>query len=133
MNCIFCDIVNNKIKSDIVYSDEKVLCFLPKEMQVYGHMLVIPKAHYENIFDIPEDELEHIMKVVKELSIHLQKAIGATCINLLHASVEDAQQSVNHFHIHLFPRFKDDGINAWPKLDKIDDDKKKELLEKIRC
>lgn len=70
---------------------------------------------------------------MKKLSIHLKETIGATGINLLHASGEDAQQSVNHFHIHLLPRFKDDSINAWPKLNEINNNKKKELLEKIKC
>lgn len=131
MDCVFCKFLNKDINADIVYQDEHVMCFLPKEMQVYSHLLVIPKKHYENIFDVPEDELEHIIKIVKRISMHLRNSIGATGINLLHASGEDAQQSINHFHMHILPRFKDDGVNTWPKLDEVDLDRK-ELLEKIK-
>ncbi len=117
-NCVFCDICSNQIDAKIVYNDNNVTCFLPRKMEVYGHLLVVPNKHYENIFDISEIELNKIFSFVKVLSQDLKDKLGATGINILHASGSDAGQSVGHFHIHIFPRFEGDKIDAWPKIDK---------------
>ena len=52
----------------------------------------------------------------QRLARHYREAAGATGTNLLHASGVDGEQSVFHFHFHLLPRFKDDGVHAWPVL-----------------
>ncbi len=118
MNCIFCKICAQTAPAKIIYRDDILTCFLPKEIEVYGHLLVVPNAHYENIFDIPEKELTRLTQFIKKISRHLQEKLGATGINILHASGKSAQQSVPHFHIHIFPRFDNDGLDAWPKLPK---------------
>lgn len=100
-------------------------------MEVYGHLLVIPNKHFENIFDIPEEELAHIIKFTKKISSHLKECLSATGINILHASGKSAQQSVPHFHIHIFPRFDNDSLDTWPKLEKKEYDKD-EILAKIK-
>ncbi|GAG41338.1 unnamed protein product, partial [marine sediment metagenome] len=56
-NCKFCQIINRKIPSWIVCENEKVICFLPKKLEVYGHTLIVPKQHYTDLYDIPEDIL----------------------------------------------------------------------------
>lgn len=70
------------------------------------------------------------MKTVKILAEHYKSKIGADGINLLHASGTSAQQSIPHFHVHLLPRFENDGVNAWPLVDKpkIDND---QLINKL--
>ena len=129
--CKFCQIINRQIPSWIVYENEKVICFLPKKLEVYGHTLIMPKQHYTDLYDIPEDILYELMKASKKITIAYREKISATGINLMHASGIDGQQSVFHFHIHLLPRFKDDKLNTWPNLPKIETDKD-ELLEKLR-
>ena len=54
MECAFCKIYNQKLPAKIIYQDNILSCFLPRNMEVYGHLLVIPNKHFENIFDIPE-------------------------------------------------------------------------------
>lgn len=130
MDCIFCKIIRNEIPSLKVFEDEHCLCIIPKNMEVYGHTLIIPKQHYANIFDIEANKLEHLISIAQKLSLHFQKKLGATGINLLHASGKDAGQSIEHFHFHIFPRFKDDNLDAWPKLPSNNFDKK-EALKKI--
>jgi len=130
-NCKFCQIINRKIPSWIVYENEKVICFLPQKLEVYGHTLIVPKQHYTDLYDIPEDILCELIKVSKKITIAYKEKINATGMNLIHASGVDGQQSVFHFHVHLLPRFKDDKLNTWPNLPKIETNKN-ELLEKLR-
>lgn len=131
MECAFCKIYNQKLPAKIIYQNNILSCFLRRNMEVYGHLLVIPNKHFENIFDIPEEELTHIIKFTKKISLHLKECLGATGINILHASGKSAQQSVPHFHIHIFPRFDNDSLDTWPKLEKKEYDKD-EILTKIK-
>jgi histidine triad (HIT) family protein len=115
-NCIFCDIVAGNIPAWIIYQNAEVISFLPGTMEAYGHTLIVPKAHYTDIYSIPAPLLAATVITAQKLSVHYQSRIGSTGINLLHASGVAAQQSVFHFHLHLIPRFANDGLNAWPKL-----------------
>ncbi|OGZ33540.1 MAG: hypothetical protein A2Y98_01235 [Candidatus Portnoybacteria bacterium RBG_19FT_COMBO_36_7] len=68
--CIFCKIINKKVPAKIVYEDNKVICFLPKKMEVYGHTLIVPKKHYADIYDIPEEKFSYIIKTAKKLAVN---------------------------------------------------------------
>lgn len=129
--CVFCKIINKEIPSYVVYENDMILAIFAKEMEVYGHTLVIPKQHYQDIYDIPEDTLAEIIKAVKKIGSIYKEKLWSTWLNILHASGVDGQQSVYHFHMHLLPRFKDDGLDTRPKLAKIDVDKD-ELLKKVK-
>tara|TARA_Y100000588_G_C13504284_1_gene606608 strand:+ start:57 stop:458 length:402 start_codon:yes stop_codon:yes gene_type:complete len=131
MSCIFCDIVNKKANVSIIFENKKVICFLPKEMEVYGHLLTVPKDHYENIFDISKEDLFEFISVVQDMSHHIKKSLGATGVNILNANGKDADQSVSHLHFHIIPRFKDDGVEAWPPLPSPEIDRD-ELFNKLR-
>jgi len=128
-NCIFCKIIKGKEHARIIYEDKDVICFLPKTIQVYGHTLIVPKKHYKDLYDIPENLLSKLAVTAKKLVIAYKKKIGATGANLFHTNGKDDQQSV--FHFHLLPRFKNDGLDTWPKLPKIKVDKD-ELLKKLK-
>lgn len=125
--CIFCEIINKRIPSKIVYENKKVLTFLDINPITKGHLLVIPKKHFESIYDIEDSYLEEIIIATKNISESLKKSLDATGINILHASGKDAQQSVGHFHIHIVPRYKDDNLDTWPKSNY-----KSENLEEIK-
>jgi len=94
--------------------------------------LVIPKKHYENIYEIPENVLEKIIIVTKKLAIIYKKALNVKAVNVLHSSGKEAQQDIFHFHIHLVPRYENDKLNLWyqsqPEV-KANFDK---ILEKIK-
>ena len=121
-NCIFCQIVDKKAPARIIYENKSVIGFFPKKIEVYGHTLIVPKKHYADLYDIPVNILSDLVKVAKILTQKYRKKINSTGMNLLHASGKDGQQSVFHFHFHLFPRFKSDSINTWPNLPKIEVD-----------
>ncbi|MFA5333950.1 MAG: HIT family protein [Candidatus Nanoarchaeia archaeon] len=111
--CIFCKITNKEIKSNIVFEDDLVVAFLDSNPVSKNHTLIVPKKHYENLFDIPNKELERIIVVAKELALKYKKKLRVNDVNLLNASGKNAQQSVFHFHLHLVPRFEKDGLTLW--------------------
>lgn len=115
--CIFCRIAKGGIPSMKIYEDEYTTAFMDIANDVDGHILVIPRTHCKNILDCDEDTLDKLMRTVKRISVHLTDNCGYGGVNLLNAGGECAGQSVGHFHIHIIPRQKGDGIDAWPHFE----------------
>ena len=113
-DCIFCKIASGEIQGMRVYEDVETLAFMDLAKDVDGHVLVIPKNHCKNILDCDAETLSAVMNTVKKVSLHLTEKCGYDGVNLLNASDESAGQSMPHFHIHIIPRRKNDGIDAWP-------------------
>ena len=113
-DCIFCKIASGEIQSMRVYEDAETLAFMDLAKDVDGHVLVIPKKHCKNILDCDAETLSAVMNTVQKVSLHLTEKCGYDGVNLLNASDESAGQSMPHFHIHIIPRRKNDGIDAWP-------------------
>jgi len=134
-NCIFCKITKGEIPSYKVFENEKVFAFLDINSLTKGHCLIIPKQHFENIFDINENILFEINKTAKQLAVKIKNNLGATGVNLVNASGKDAEQSVFHFHLHLVPRYDNDNLemNKWwqSKVSKPSREELKNLAEKI--
>lgn len=113
-DCLFCKIIRGELPSMKVFEDEYTLAFMDIAKDVDGHILVVPKRHYKNILDCDSVTLGNVMDTVKRISNHLTENCGYEGVNLLNASDESAGQSVPHFHIHIIPRKRNDGIDAWP-------------------
>ena len=108
-DCIFCQIVEKKIPSKVLYEDEKNLAFLDIFPIFKGHTIVIPKQHYPNLEEIPEDELIETYRVVKELATLIHHKLNIDGYNILQNNFEAAGQVIQHFHVHIIPRSKNDG------------------------
>lgn len=114
MDCVFCKIIKGELPSYRVYEDEDILTVLDINPVSRGHCLVIPKKHFENIFDIDDIILQKIISGAKLISKKLAKSLKADGINLLQANGEKAGQVVFHFHLHVVPRYNNDGLNFHP-------------------
>lgn len=136
MDCIFCKIINGEIDSARVFENDNVFAFLDVSPLTKGHCLVIPKKHFENIFDIDKNVLEEIIFTAKNISRQMKERLNATGINLVNASGKTAEQSVFHFHLHIVPRYENDGLkmNDWwqTKSQKSDIQELKKLAEEIK-
>jgi histidine triad (HIT) family protein len=108
IDCIFCKIVRGEEKSWKVYEDESVYAFLDIHPVNEYHTLVIPKKHYESIFDIPEGDLVDVIKVVKKLVSLYNSKLGMNDVQIINSSGPEAQQDVFHMHVHIVPRKKGD-------------------------
>ncbi len=113
-NCIFCRIIKGEISADKVYEDDKILTFLDINPVNLGHTLVIPKKHYDSMEETPEEIACQMMKVARKIGSILGKAIGADGFNLGLNNGKAAGQIVEHVHLHIMPRFEDDGLKLWP-------------------
>ena len=92
-----------------VYEDEHTYAFLDINPVNEYHTLVIPKNHYENIFDIPEDEALFIMRTIKKVINLYSEKLGLKNVQIINSSGAEAQQDVFHIHFHIVPRFSGDG------------------------
>ncbi len=110
-NCIFCKIVKGEAPSFTIYEDENTKAFLSISQVTKGHTLVIPKKHYEDIFDTPEETLKEIIKTSKKVAFLLKNKLGAEGINLVNSSGGVAQQDVFHYHMHVIPRYSESKFN----------------------
>lgn len=106
-NCIFCKIVNNELPSWTIYEDERFRVILNRWPVTEGHALILPKEHFENIYDLPEDWCADLMKVAKKMSIRMKQALHCDGINLQNNNEAAAGQTIFHFHMHLIPRYQD--------------------------
>jgi len=110
-NCIFCKIVRGELNSWKVYEDESTYAFFDINPKNEYHTLVIPKKHYENMFDIPEAEAVNIMKTIKKIVDLYSVKLGMQNLQVINSSGAQAQQDVFHIHFHIVPRFSGDGQN----------------------
>ena len=112
-SCNFCKIVSGENSASIVYEDASVLAFMDLHPANVGHTLVVPREHWETIYDIPEQVLADLFAVVKRVSFAVKKAVGAEGISILQFNEGAAGQSVRHFHVHVIPRFRGDILSKF--------------------
>ncbi len=129
---VFAKIIRREIPSEIVYEDELVLGFLDIHPVNFGHTLLIPKKHYQNIYELPDSILGHFFTVVKKLSTAIKKAVQADGINVVMNNEPAAGQVVFHAHVHIIPRFNNDGFKHWKGPRKYEPDEALETMQKIR-
>jgi len=130
--CIFCKIIAGTIPCDKVYENEFVLSFIDILPVNKGHVLVIPKKHCRNLFDISEEDLVNVAKALKPISIAVKEAVKAEGVNIGMNNEEAAGQAVWHTHFHIIPRFMDDGLKHWPHK-KYEEGERKEFAAKIQA
>lgn len=106
--CVFCKIVNGEIPSYKIYETKNTLAFLDISQNTKGHTLVIPKRHVENIFDLDEETAKELFVSVTKTANLLKEKLGFDAANLLNNNGKDAGQVVNHYHIHIIPRYGND-------------------------
>ena len=109
-NCVFCKIVNGDLPASLVLDDSEALVFLDVAPLAPGHLLLIPKIHYELISDMPEDECGRLLALVPRLGAALIKITGKVAFNVLCNNRKEAGQVVPHVHIHLIPRVAGDAL-----------------------
>lgn len=110
MDCLFCKIINGDIPSKTIYEDELVKVFLDINPSTNGDMLVVPKKHFENIYDLDEKLLLHINKVIKELYDLLKDKLSAEGLTIVQNNGHG--QDIKHYHVHVTPRYSNDLITT---------------------
>ena len=130
--CIFCKIINNEIPSYKVYEDDVCLAILDISQVTPGHTLVMPKKHFKNILELDDKTASHLFKVTKDLSKKISKLPNVLGLNVLNNCGEKAGQSVEHFHIHIIPRYENDNVILTFSTNQTSEKQFNELLEKLK-
>lgn len=127
-NCIFCKIINGEIPSHVLYEDEQFKVILDVNPATKGHALILPKEHYANLYELPEETAADAMKLAQRMMRKMTEKLDCDGFNIVQNNGETAGQTVFHFHMHLIPRYKNDG----EILKYIAGDPGQEELERIK-
>jgi histidine triad (HIT) family protein len=127
-DCIFCKIINKEINAKIIYENKSVIAFLDINPHTPAHTVLIPKKHFETILDLDADNILQLFSALKEVTALIKKAINPDgfTIGINHGRV--AGQAINHLHIHIMPRFLNDGGGS---IHSVVLNKPKESIEEI--
>ncbi|MGD9809267.1 MAG: HIT family protein [Deferribacterales bacterium] len=133
MDCIFCKIIAGEIPCSKVYEDTLFIAFLDINPVHKGHLLIVPKRHFVNMLDTPDVEAVEIYKVARDLGKAVMEATGCDGVNLVQNNNAAAGQEVFHSHLHIIPRYEDDGLHfASIKKEYDSFDEMGEMAEKIK-
>lgn len=110
-DCIFCKIANGQIPSKTLYEDEDFRVILDLGPATEGHALILPKEHAANLFELSEEQASKALLVAQKIAVRMKNTLGCDGLNLVQNNGEAAGQTVSHFHIHVIPRYKNDGQN----------------------
>ncbi len=131
-DCIFCKIVAGEIPSFKLYEDSATLAFMDINPVNDGHALIVPKAHYEDVFAVSGDALAATAATAKKVAAAVQAALEPAGMNLLQCNGEAANQSVMHFHMHVIPRRIGDDLGMNWELEPGDMDAIGQIAERIK-
>jgi histidine triad (HIT) family protein len=99
-------------QTDVFYKDDFVLAMINTKFFYTnpGHVILIPRSHFENIYDLPQPIAHHIFDITKQIAIALKSTRECDGITLLQNNEPASHQHVFHFHLHIIPRFNDDNL-----------------------
>lgn len=126
-NCLFCKIAAGELESATIFENNEFRVILDKFPSGKGHALIMPKEHYENIYDLDAETAGKMFGLATVVARSLKKVLNCEGMNVLQNNGEIAGQTVMHFHIHLIPRFEGDGMNFHWKTQQFGDEEMKEL------
>ncbi len=131
-DCIFCKLANGVIPTNSIYEDDQFRVILDAAPATKGHALILPKEHYPDLYELDENVAAAAMKLAKKMVAHMTDKLGCDGFNLVQNNGECAGQTVFHFHMHLIPRYKNDGAHILWEPTSPDDDAQKELCAKLK-
>lgn len=109
-NCIFCKIANGEIPSKTLYEDDMFRVILDINPASKGHALILPKEHFSNVYELDNMTASEVFVLAKRMAAVMTEALGCDGFNIVQNNGEVAGQTVFHFHMHLIPRYADDGL-----------------------
>ena len=131
-DCLFCAIASGDHPAEIVFTDDLVVAFLDSRPVFKGHVLVIPRDHYETLPDLPAELVGPLFTRVQRVSAALPAALEAQGTFVALNNV--VSQSVPHLHVHVVPRTRGDGLRGffWPRQKYADEAEAAAYAQRIR-
>ncbi len=133
VDCVFCKIRDRQIPSTKIYEDERTLCIMDINPLNAGHCLVLTKVHAATIFEAEMVDLQAAIATAQRVATAQRRALKPDGLNMLQANGPAAFQSVPHFHLHLIPRWTNDGKGFDWKLVPGDRDRIAKVGDQLRA
>lgn len=130
-DCIFCKIAGGEIPSACLYEDQDFRVILDLGPATKGHALILPKAHYANIYELPDELAAKAMILAKKMAGALTEALQCDGFNIVQNNGEPAGQTVFHFHMHLIPRYVGDEARITRNSGELKEEVRDEILAKV--
>ena len=127
-DCIFCKLANGVIPTNSLYEDDVVKVIFDAGPASLGHVLILPKEHFDNVYALDDDTAAHVFQVAVKVAKALKEGLNLEGLNIVQNNGEIAGQTVFHFHMHIIPRYKGDTVNVGWKPGEVTD----EEVEKIK-
>lgn len=127
-DCIFCKLANGVIPTNSLYEDDVVKVIFDVGPASSGHVLILPKEHFDNVYALDDDTAAHVFQVAVKVAKALKEGLNLEGLNIVQNNGEIAGQTVFHFHMHIIPRYKGDTVNVGWKPGEVTD----EEIEKIK-
>ena len=127
-DCIFCKLANGVIPTNSLYEDDVVKVIFDAGPASLGHVLILPKEHFDNVYALDDDTAAHVFQVAVKVAKALKEGLNLEGLNIVQNNGEIAGQTVFHFHMHIIPRYKGDTVNVGWKPGEVTD----EEIEKIK-
>lgn len=131
-DCIFCKIANGMIPAVTIYENSDYKVILDVSPASKGHTLILPKEHFDDIFDMDSDTAAKLFGLAAAVARALKDATGCEGMNIVQNNGEIAGQTVFHFHMHLVPRYADDQVEITWKPQEISQDELKTIASAIK-
>ena len=131
-DCIFCKIANGEIPSATIYEDEDFRVILDLSPASKGHALILPKEHYANLFELDDEKAGKVLVVAKKVITKMKEILNCDGYNLVQNNGEAAGQTVNHFHLHLIPRYEGDNVGLQWNPGTLTEEATEEILFKFQ-
>ena len=131
-NCIFCKIANGEIPSATIFEDRDFRVMLDIGPATRGHVLILTKEHYDNIYEIDAETAGKLFSLASVIARAMKKVLNCDGMNILQNNGTVAGQTVFHFHLHLIPRYEGDQVQVtWPQ-GSITEEEKEELVKSMK-
>jgi histidine triad (HIT) family protein len=111
MHCTFCDLIHGAAEVSICHEDSDAIAFMDIQPVNNGHVLVVPREHYESVLDVPQELGLHLFRVTMRLTAAIRRVTGCEDFNIVVNSGQAAGQDEPHYHVHIIPRRHGDGFD----------------------
>ncbi|MCQ2517520.1 MAG: HIT domain-containing protein [Lachnospiraceae bacterium] len=108
-DCIFCKLANGDIPTNSIYEDDKFNVILDAGPATKGHALILPKEHFDNVYEIPDEWIADVAVLSKKLAMKMKAKLNCDGLNFIQNNGLCAGQTVFHYHYHIIPRYEGDG------------------------
>ena len=132
-DCLFCEIARGTIPSATIYEDTWFRVFLDINPASRGHALIVPREHFDNIYDLDAETAGKLFSLATLIARAMRDALNCDGMNIIQNNGAIAGQTVEHFHLHLIPRYEGDGIRIVPPQNELSKEEMEEIRRSIKA